>query len=56
MTAIFPYVVILVLIVRANTLSGARKGLDFYIFDIDWEKLITLQVLIKLPCILFHVL
>lgn len=42
-TAIFPYIIIFILIIRANTLSGARKGLDFYIYKINWEKLLTLQ-------------
>jgi len=42
-TAIFPYVMITVLIIRGVTLNGAMKGLEFYILTVDMAKLLTLQ-------------
>lgn len=43
-TAIFPYVMITILIIRGCTLPGAIKGLEFYIMKVDMVKLFTLQV------------
>ena len=37
-TAIFPYIVIAIMLVRGLTLPGAFKGLDFYLVP-KWEKL-----------------
>jgi len=37
-TAIFPYVVLLILLIRGVTLPGAGKGLE-YLFRPEWEKL-----------------
>ena len=42
-TAIFPYVVMLALLVRGLTLPGAVRGLLFF-FTPQWEKLYSLQV------------
>ena len=42
-TAIFPYVVMLALLVRGLTLPGAAKGLKFF-FNPQWEKLYSLKV------------
>ena len=42
-TAIFPYVVMLALLVRGLTLPGAMQGLLFF-FTPQWEKLYSLQV------------
>lgn len=44
-TAIFPYVVILILLIRGCTLPGAKKGIDFYIGkDSDFSKLKEINV------------
>jgi len=42
-TAIFPYVVMLIMLVRGLTLPGAEKGLKFF-FTPQWEKLGSLKV------------
>jgi len=42
-TAIFPYVVMLIMLVRGLTLPGASKGLWFF-FTPQWEKLANLKV------------
>ncbi|CAF4053272.1 unnamed protein product [Adineta steineri] len=42
-TALFPYVVILALIVRGVTLPGARAGLTFYLKP-NWQKIRELDV------------
>ena len=42
-TAIFPYLVMLTLLVRGLTLPGAATGLAFF-FTPQWEKLASLQV------------
>ncbi|KAG7302653.1 hypothetical protein JYU34_012604 [Plutella xylostella] len=41
--AIFPYVVMLILLIRAVTLEGASKGILFFITP-QWEKILQLQV------------
>lgn len=46
-TAIFPYVMITVLIIRGCTLEGAMKGLEFYIFKVDMKYLLNLQTWIS---------
>ena len=42
-TAIFPYVVMLALLIRGLTLPGAGDGLKFF-FTPQWEKLASLKV------------
>jgi hypothetical protein len=43
-TAIFPYLMIIILIIRGATLEGAIIGIRYYILDINTEKLSELQV------------
>lgn len=45
-TSIFPYIMIFILIIRGATLPGAGRGMDFYILNVDIDKLLTLQVII----------
>lgn len=42
-TATFPYLVLLVLLVRGATLPGAWRGVVFYLKP-DWEKLLSTPV------------
>lgn len=44
-TATFPYVVLIILLVRGVTLPGAYDGIMYYIKP-DWSKLEEAQVLI----------
>ena len=44
-TALFPYVVLVILLVRGLTLDGHGDGIDFYIKNIDWDKLSDAQVM-----------
>ncbi|CAF0771883.1 unnamed protein product [Brachionus calyciflorus] len=43
LTAIFPYIMIIALIIRGATLDGAIKGIEFYILKINTEKLQKLE-------------
>lgn len=43
MTATFPYLVLLVLLIRGATLPGAWRGVVFYLKP-DWEKLLSTTV------------
>lgn len=45
-TATFPYVVLIILLVRGVTLPGAYDGIMYYIKP-DWSKLEEAQVLIS---------
>ncbi|CAK9300373.1 unnamed protein product [Gordionus sp. m RMFG-2023] len=42
-TATFPYVVLLILVIKGATLKGARDGIRFYLVP-KWERLMDLQV------------
>ena len=42
-TATFPYVILVVLLIRGATLEGALEGIKFYIIP-KWEKLATPKV------------
>ena len=42
-TALFPYVVLVILLVRAATLPGYMKGIEFYLTP-KWEKLGEISV------------
>ena len=43
-TAIFPYVVLVILFIRGLTLDGHGKGIEFYILDPDTDKLSEAEV------------
>ncbi|KAJ8401653.1 hypothetical protein AAFF_G00376240 [Aldrovandia affinis] len=51
-TATFPYLVLLVLLVRGATLPGAWKGVAFYLKP-DWRKLLTTTVWIDAAAQIF---
>ncbi|KAK0061117.1 sodium- and chloride-dependent neutral and basic amino acid transporter B(0+), partial [Biomphalaria pfeifferi] len=42
-TATFPYVILLILLIRGSLLDGAKEGVEFFIIP-DWSKLADLQV------------
>ncbi|XP_055863949.1 sodium- and chloride-dependent neutral and basic amino acid transporter B(0+)-like [Biomphalaria glabrata] len=42
-TATFPYVILLILLVRGSLLDGAKEGVEFFIIP-EWKKLADLQV------------
>lgn len=43
-TALFPYVMLISLIVRGVSLPGSMKGIIYFIGTIDFEKLASLKV------------
>lgn len=44
-TSIFPYVVMLILLIRGVTLEGAKSGIDFFIGSpINFTKLTDVEV------------
>lgn len=47
-TATFPYLVLIVLIVRGATLQGSLQGVVFYLTP-DWQRLSNAQVRLKYP-------
>ncbi len=44
-TAIFPYIMIITLVIRGATLEGAMKGIEYYILKINVDKLASLEVI-----------
>ncbi|KAH3750902.1 hypothetical protein DPMN_185440 [Dreissena polymorpha] len=46
-TAIFPYIILTILLIRAVTLEGHREGVDFYL-NPDIEKLGSAAVSVTL--------
>lgn len=51
-TALFPYVVLVILFFRGVTLPGAASGILFYLKP-DWKQLANAQVCLSLPSIYF---
>jgi len=47
-TALFPYVVLLILLVRGVTLNGSLQGIMYYITP-RWQQLASAQVTTKIP-------
>ncbi|OAF64601.1 hypothetical protein A3Q56_07682 [Intoshia linei] len=43
-TALFPYVVLLILLIRGLTLEGHEDGIYFYIRNVNWDKLKDITV------------
>jgi solute carrier family 6 amino acid transporter-like protein 5/7/9/14 len=43
-TALFPFVVLIILLIRGVLLEGHREGVEYYISNVDWEKLKSAQV------------
>ena len=52
-TATFPYLVIIILLIRGAMLPGALEGIKFYIIP-QWDKLATAKVGIKKVILLNH--
>lgn len=52
-TAIAPYVVMLILLVRGLTLEGSSKGLEFYLKVEDWSKLLEGKIWIDAAAQIF---
>ena len=51
-TATFPYVIILILLIRGVTLEGARDGIEFFIgSQSNMMKLMEAQVRTNDPCL-----
>jgi len=48
-TAIFPYVVLITLLIRGVTLPGAMDGIQYF-FVPDWSKLLDANVRMTFPC------
>ena len=43
MTALFPYIILLILLIRAATLPGFLNGVEFYIVP-QWERILDINV------------
>ena len=51
-TALFPYVILLILLVRAATLPGFTVGVAFYITP-QWDKILDINVSERLDTVVF---
>ena len=47
-TALFPYLVLVLLLIRGVTLTGAMDGVKYFLYP-DWHKLLSVHVSMNVP-------